>query len=577
VLLADSSLLATFLLERGTAADQAALAAHCALSIKERWPESSVVLTTGLSLRDKSLPVGEVMDRAGDFLRRFETARSPSPQVMLDETTAGLLGPRFQLEKVQSGVFLLLSERLGVDGSRPLLGRPTPCVGREQELALMEVAFNACLEDSAARALLITAAPGTGKSRLRHEFLRRLERREQPMLVLLGRADPMSAGSAYGLVGQALRQLCNVVEGEPLEARREKLTRRVSRYLMPSEMRDTVAFLGELCGVPFSPEDIPRLRAAREDAREMSARVAAALVAFLRAELSQGPVLLVLEDLHWSDSSTVRLVEDVLSELAESPLLVLALARPEVKELFPGLWARHVQELVLRSLSQKASARLVHEVLGAEVSEAMVARLVEQSAGNALFLEELIRGVAEGQGAQTPGTVLAMLQSRLQRLEPLLRRVLLAGSIFGRTFWALEPSGQALEGIQSLQGAVALWMEDFAQLHGEGEPAAHRAGPCGARQGVAGPGPPHRSPGARDAGLRAAPRVRLLPAAGAHGAVRHVAGTGAPHVLQGPYGVTGRTCRYSVGVSGRASLRPTRSHSVPVASTAAASVPLLIW
>ncbi|HEX8705007.1 MAG TPA: protein kinase [Myxococcaceae bacterium] len=436
VLMADSSLLATFLLERGTATDQAALAAHCALSLKERWPESSVVLTTGLSLRDKSMPVGEVMDRAGDFLRRFEGAQSPAPQVMVDATTAGLLGPRFQLDKIQSGVFQLLSERLWADESRPLLGRPTPCVGREQELALMEVAFNACLEDCSSRALLITAAAGMGKSRLRHEFTRRLEHRGQPMLVLLGRADPMNVGSAYGLLGQALRQLCGVVEAEPLEVRREKLARRISRYLMPEEMTETVAFLGELCGVPFPAEGNPRLRAAREDAREMSARVARAMVAFLRAELSQGPVLLVLEDLHWSDSATVKLVEDVLGELAESPLMVLALARPEVKEQFPGLWARYLQEVVLRSLSQKAGARLVHEVLGAQVPEEVVARLVEQSAGNALFLEELIRGLAEGEGEQTPGTVLAMLQSRLQRLEPSLRRVLLAASLFGRTFWA---------------------------------------------------------------------------------------------------------------------------------------------
>ncbi len=436
VLMADSSLLATFLLERGTATDQAALAAHCALSLKERWPESSVVLTTGLSLRDKSLPVGEVMDRAGDFLRRFEGAQSPAPQVLLDATTAGLLGPRFQIDKLQAGVFLLLSERMWVDESRPLLGRPTPCVGREQELALMEVAFNSCLEDCSARALLITATAGTGKSRLRHEFTRRLEGRGQPMLVLLGRADPMNVSCAHGLLGQALRQLCGVGEGEPLEVRREKLSRRLSRYLLPGEMKETVALLGELCGVPFPSEDSPRLRAAREDPREMSAWVAKAMVTFLRAELSQGPVLLVLEDLHWSDSATVKLVEDVLGELTEFPLMVLALARPEVKEQFPGLWARHLQEVVLRSLSQKASARLVQEVLGAQVPKEVVARLVEQSTGNALFLEELIRGLAEGQGEQTPGTVLAMLQSRLQRLDPTLRRVLLAASLFGRTFWS---------------------------------------------------------------------------------------------------------------------------------------------
>jgi serine/threonine protein kinase/tetratricopeptide (TPR) repeat protein len=436
--LADGSLLATFLLERGLASDQAALAAHCALSVKERWPESLVVLTTGLSLRSRPLPTGEVMDRAGEILRRLESAgTAPAAQVMMDETTGGLLGPRFQLDKAPSGTFLLRGEQLSMDESRPLLGRPTPCVGRMQELTILEMAFNSCVEDSAARALLVVAPAGTGKSRLRHEFLRRLERRAQPPVVLLGRGDPMTAGSAYGLLGHGVRRLCGVVDGEPLEVRREKLSSRASRHLPPGQVKDTVEFLGELCGVPFPGEDSPKLRAARGgDPRLMSLQVTQAMVSLLRAELSQGPVLLVLEDLHWGDMPTVRLVEEVLRELSESPLLVLALARPEVKELFPNLWARHLQEIPLRGLSLKASAQLVQEVLGPRVSVQVVARLAEQAAGNALFLEELIRGVAEQRGEETPGTVLAMLQSRLQRLEAGPRRVLLAGSVFGRVFWA---------------------------------------------------------------------------------------------------------------------------------------------
>jgi serine/threonine protein kinase/tetratricopeptide (TPR) repeat protein len=436
-LLANDSLLATFLLERGTAADQAALAGHCALLVQERWPESLVVLTTGLSLRGRPLPVGEAMDRAGELLRQKERAHPAVPgQVMLDGTTAGLLEPRFELCKTMAGVSLLLREHLDVDKSRPLLGRPTPCVGREQELGLLEVAFFSCVEDASARALLVTAPAGTGKSRLLHEFLRRLERWGAPPLALLGRGEPMNAGSAYSLLGHAVRRLCCVVDGEPVETRREKLSRRVCRYLLPEQMKDTAEFLGELCGVPFASEDSPRLRAAREDPRVMGQQVQRAMVSLLRAELSQGPVLLVLEDLHWSDEPTVQLVDKVLGELAESPLLVLALARPEVKELFPQLWPRWLQEVQLRGLSQKASARLVQEALGPRATAPVVARLVEQAAGNALFLEELIRGVAEGRGEEAPGTVLAMLQSRLQRLEAGPRRVLLAGAIFGRTFWA---------------------------------------------------------------------------------------------------------------------------------------------
>ncbi|WNG45683.1 protein kinase [Archangium minus] len=434
-LLADGSLVATLLPERGTATDQAALAARWALTFKERWPEAAVVLATGLGIIDEHLPVGEAMDRAGRLLHQLERTPS-SAAVVMDEVTAGLLGSGFLLARPHSGTFLLQGEQLSVDASRPLLGKPTPCVGREQELALLELTLNACLEEPSARALLVTAPAGVGKSRLRHEFLRRIERRALPLLLLLGRGDAMSAGVSYGLLGQALRRLCGIVEGENLEARRVRLFQRVARHLPEEEAQEAAEFLGELCAIPFPEEDSPRLMAARSDPRLMSTQMGRALVSFLGAECAHQPVLLVLEDLHWSDALTVKLVDVALRELSEQPFMVLALARPEVKTLFPGLWARRLQDLSLNGLSRKAGARLVREVLGPQVPEAVVQKVVEQSDGNALFLEELIRMAAEGRGEAAPETVLAVLQARLMRMESGARQVLLAGSIFGRTFWS---------------------------------------------------------------------------------------------------------------------------------------------
>jgi hypothetical protein len=443
-LLADGSLVATLVTERGTATDQAVLAARCALTFKERWPEASVVLATGLGVLSEHLPVGEAMDRAGRLLHQLEQLPGSS-FVLLDELTAGLLGPGFLLSRSSEGAFLLRGEQLGADASRPLLGKPTPCVGREQELALLELTLTSCVEESAARALLVTAPAGVGKSRLRHEFLRRLERREQPPLVLLGRADPMSVGASYGLLGQALRRLCAVGEGDNLDARRSRLYQRVAQHLPEAQAQEIIEFLGELCAIPFPEEGSSRLRAARGDPRLMSAQVEGALRVFLEAECAHHPVLLVLEDLHWSDEFTVKLVDALLRELAEQPFMVLALAKPEAKDLFPGLWSRRLQELALHGLSRKASARLVREVLGPRIPEDVVQRVVEQADGNALFLEELIRMVAEGRGEESPQTVLAVLQARLARMEPGGRQVLLAASLFGRTFWA--------GGVKALLGA----------------------------------------------------------------------------------------------------------------------------
>ncbi|MGZ3457220.1 MAG: ATP-binding protein, partial [Archangium sp.] len=417
---------------------------------------------TGRGVFSEHLPVGEAMDRAGHLLRQLEQAPGSSSLAVLDEVTAGLLDPGFQVSRSPSGSFQLHGERFGTDESRPLLGKPTPCVGREQELTLLELAFASCADEPGARALLVVAPPGVGKSRLRHEFLRRLEQQGREVLVLFGRGDAMSAGSACGLLGQALRRLCGIVDGEELELRRERLTRRVSRHLPPSQALEVVELLGELCAIPFPDEGRPRLRAARGDPRIMSAQLGRALVAFLQAECAHHPVLLLLEDLHWGDPLTIKLVEEALRELAERPLLVVALARPEIKELFPGLWGRGVQEVPLRGLGRKASARLVREVLGPEVADATVERLVEQSAGNALFLEELIRSVAEGRGDAPPETVLAMLRARLQRLEPGARRVLLAASIFGRTFW--EGGVRALRGQEDPRERVEQQLRQLVEL-----------------------------------------------------------------------------------------------------------------
>jgi len=460
-LMADGSLVLTLMAGRHSATDQAALAARCALSLKERWPEVTAVLVTGRGVMSAHLPVGEAMDRAGQLLHRFGQPAA-CPHVVLDEVTAGLLGPGFQLDRASTDTFLLQGEHLSADASRPLLGKPTPCVGREQELALLELALSTCVEDSTAQALLVVAPPGTGKSRLRHEFLRRVSRREQPVLLLQGRGDPMSVGASMCLLGQAVQQLCGMTPGEPVEARQQKLRECLARRLPERELPELMALLGELCGAAFPEDDFPQLREVRGDPGLMNLLVGRALITWLRAESQHAPVLLVLEDLHWGDALTVQWVERALRELADCPLLVLALARPEIKELFPGLWSQRLQEVALRSLSRKAGAQLIRDVLGTGVEESVVDRLLEQSAGNALFLEELIRMVAEGRGDTPPGTVLAMLQARILRLEPEARQALLAGSMLGRTFWA--GAVRALRHAQETPGTLEHWLERLVAL-----------------------------------------------------------------------------------------------------------------
>jgi serine/threonine protein kinase/tetratricopeptide (TPR) repeat protein len=436
--LADRSLIVS-VASKGSAKDQAVLAARAALLLRARMPRARIAVTTGRGVRTQRMPVGEAVDRAVKLLQGPSNggpSSVPSEKIWLDEVTANLLDSRFVLAPAPGGA-ILEGERATADNSRLLLGKPTPCVGRERELEQLAGLLGRCAEDSEAQAVLVTAPPGGGKSRLRHEFLRRHSAAPTALRVLLGQGDPLSAGSPYGILGEALRRSAAIHHGDELAHQRASIVEILCRDVGLADKQRVSEFLGELCGIPFSGEDSPPLQAARSDPRAMSEQIEQAFVDWLRAECAPRVVLLVLEDLHWGDTLTVKLVDAALRALAEQRLFVLALARPEVAERFPNLWQRCLQTIALRPLSPKASERLVREVLGERpIGAAALARMVAQAAGNPLFLEELIRSAAEEGSGERSETVLAILQARLRRLDPESRRVLRAASIFGNTFWA---------------------------------------------------------------------------------------------------------------------------------------------
>ena len=421
-----------------SAQDQATLAARSALLIKEWWPEAVVAMATGRGAVLGRTAVGEVVELAARALKSgsHPSAGKPASGVLIDLLSAKLLEGRFAQLPRPDGALLLHEER-GVDASRPLLGKPTPCVGRDAELSSLESQLTAAIEDSEARVVLFTAPPGAGKSRLRHEFLRRVEKRSEPVTVLLGRGDMMSAGAPYGILRAAVQKLCGISGSESLDIQRERLRSRVSQQLAVADCDRVVWFVGEMCNVPFPEEGKPMLQAARQDPKMMRECLRRALLDFLAAECIAAPILLVLDDLHWSDELSVSLLDEALREQAGAPLFLLAFARPEVHETFPRIWQSHkVQTISLKGLSKKACERLIVQVLGKAAAPEAVARAIEQSGGNALFLEELIRAVAAGKTDEQPDTVLAMLQARIGQFETGPRRALHAAAIFGQTFWA---------------------------------------------------------------------------------------------------------------------------------------------
>jgi hypothetical protein len=420
--------------------DQAMQAARCALALRTRAGGRPIAVATVRGQVTPHTAVGAAIERATKMLTPRATLQAGLEQrdlspIVIDDVTAGLLDARFDVRGDGAGL-LLQGERELAPGTRTLLGKPTPCVGRDRELRALEQLFVESIEEPAAQAMLVTSPAGVGKSRLAHELVQRLRRRGEPISIWVGRGDSLHAGSPFGLLGQAIRGAFGIQDGEALEARRAKLQAKIAERVAAPEDGRVAGFLGEIIGAPMPDDHSVPLRAARRDAQLMGEQMRRAWVDLALAETSARPLLLVLEDMHWGDLPTVRAVDAALSALKERPLMVLALARPEVHDVFPRLWAeRGVQEICLKELSPKACDVLVRHVVGDDVSPELVARIVGQADGNAFYLEELIRAVVEGRGQSLPETVVAMVQSRLQALDDETRRILRAASIFGEVFW----------------------------------------------------------------------------------------------------------------------------------------------
>src|SRR5262249_47050993 len=148
-----------------------------------------IAIAVGRSEATGHVPIGEAIDRATKLLRPagpglIMTGPDGAPPIRIDDVTAGLLDARFAVAGDTAGLCLL-----GVrehEAPRTLLGRPTPCVGREAELDRLTALFAASVKEPRAQVALVTAPPGVGKSRLRQEFVRRIREQHPGVEVWMG-------------------------------------------------------------------------------------------------------------------------------------------------------------------------------------------------------------------------------------------------------------------------------------------------------------------------------------------------------------------------------------------------------
>ena len=426
--------------------DQASRVAEIALALRAVLPGAPMAIATGRADVGRRWLIGDAIERAALLLGTSGDAAGAAVGIAVDDVTAALLDPRFEIER-DGAALRLAGARLAEAPARTVLGRATPMLGREWEMRSIETFFRECVEEPGARPVLVTGAAGMGKSRLAHEVVASLRRATPDLEVWWGRGDPLHSESPLGVLGQLLRSAAGIGDGDPPDVRRRRFADLVRARL--SDRPDWMgAALGDAAGARIRGD----AGATGPDSRASSERIGAAWQALVDATCAARPLILVLNDLQWVDGPTVQVVGAALTSLGRRPWLVLGLARPEIHERHPGLWMEQgAQELRLRALSRRASVELAREVLGDTASADTIERLAAHADGNAFYLEELIRAVAESRrtGAPVgplPETVLGMVQARLAGLDSETRRVLRAASIFGDVFW--------LDGVAELLGGA---------------------------------------------------------------------------------------------------------------------------
>ena len=289
----------------------------------------------------------------------------------------------------------------------------TPLVGRDRERAHLAEAAERARKGQLA-AVLITGDPGIGKSRLVHYVRQEAVRLQQ----LHCQCSPYHRGTALHPVLEALRRRWGL-EGE---AQAQLAALRTAR---PDDTPRDIALLAAVLDLPVPPGSPPLGSPQRQRADTLDV-----LVALLRAEARLSPLVLVVEDVHWIDPSTIELLGALLASGRDVPLLLLLTARPE----FAPPWgpAAGLELLVLDRLSPEHARELIGHVAPAATAED-IERLADGTDGVPLFAEEMTRAVLESDEGDIPTTLYGCLMARLDRDRATLTVAQVAAAI-GREF-----------------------------------------------------------------------------------------------------------------------------------------------
>jgi ABC-type transport system substrate-binding protein/class 3 adenylate cyclase len=358
-----------------------------------------------------------------------------------------------------------------VPGRTRGFGRDAPLVGRDAELGAARDAADAVLAGTG-RILFVTGEAGIGKSRLAAELRAYVESADSPRgrpLWLEGRCVSYGESLPYWPYRDIVRDWIGVSVQDP-ELRVRIHLRREVESLFGERTLEVYPYLGAMLGLTLEADAAARLAELSPEAVQY--RTFEVVRALLEALAESRPLVVAMDDLHWSDATSLQLTESLLAVADTAAVLLLLEQRPErdhpswgVKTAANERYPHRSQELALQGLSEEANRQLLRSLVGEETLPANVEeRLLSVAEGNPFYVEELVSTLVDtgvlvrDDGALRfdheaeiviPPTVEKLILARIDRLPERERAVVTAASVLGRRFGL-----PLLEGVTDEDGSL---------------------------------------------------------------------------------------------------------------------------
>ncbi len=442
---------------------------------------------------------GMVTGDAVNVAARIQQMAEPG-QILVGERTAAS-GQAFSFrdlgaqpvrgKSTQVVVRELIEERVGAS-PRGVHGLRSPLIGRDREMDLLISLYERTASEGRPHLATLYGDPGVGKSRLTVEFLGRLADGPEPPLVVRGRCLSYGSGVTFWPLAEVLKSQAGYLDSDPPAEVARKLLEFGTVVITAKVAEDparTTALLGYTVGIP-----VPGYEFGRLEPDQLRAEVHGAWRSLFSGLAARGPIVVVVEDIHWADDALLDLLEE-LSDRVQGSVLFLCPSRPELTDRRAG-WGggrRSFSGVALDPLPEASTSELVDHLLTvADLPDALRSRIVARAEGNPFFVEEILRQLIDegrivrdgdawraGPGigeVEIPDTVQAVLAARIDLLQAEEKRTLQAAAVVGRIFWPapvaryLNGSATKLDGLlRGLEGRDLILSRLSSTMAGQSE------------------------------------------------------------------------------------------------------------